>query len=326
MHDPITVGIRLLNTLAQKLKAKRMAAGALNLASPEVKIHLDSAESSDPIDVEQKEMLETNSLVEEFMLLANISVARKNQETFPATAVLRRHMPPPATNFEKLKDILQKRKGMTVDVSSSGALAASLDRCIVRSVCPVGWDYPLTHCHRIPRSQRSTPSCVSWRHGVCFQPNISALEVLRGIRSVTMGLQAPSTPTSRVQFGGMLVGYFWLSLSTVVNTNHRCHPIDVLAHRQLSAAIGYTPLHPSLHSKPHVERTLEVVNRRHRLAQMAGRASVEFYVGLALKARGEHKKQAQSTKSQGDSSTIEVREEAFVIRTFRNGFGVFVFK
>ena len=66
-----------------------MAAGALNLASPEVKINLDSAESSDPIDVEQKELRETNSLVEEFMLLANISVARKIQETFPQTAVLR---------------------------------------------------------------------------------------------------------------------------------------------------------------------------------------------------------------------------------------------
>ncbi len=66
-----------------------MAAGALNLASPEVKIHLDSAESSDPIDVEQKELRETNSLVEEFMLLANISVARKIQESFPGTAVLR---------------------------------------------------------------------------------------------------------------------------------------------------------------------------------------------------------------------------------------------
>ena len=44
---------------------------------------------------------------------------------------------------------------------------------------------------------------------------------------------------------------------------------------------------------------------------MAGRASVEFYVGLALKARVE--------KS-------VVQEEAFVIRTFRNGLGVFVSK
>lgn len=134
LNDDLTKSIRLLNSLAIKLKAGRMAAGALNLASPEVKIHLDSAESSDPIDVEQKELHETNSLVEEFMLLANISVAQKIQETFPQTAVLRRHLPPPKTNFEKLQDILMKRKGLTLDVSSSGALAASLDKCVVSQV------------------------------------------------------------------------------------------------------------------------------------------------------------------------------------------------
>lgn len=89
LEDPLTEGIRLLNSIAIKLKAKRMAAGALNLASPEVKIHMESAESSDPVDVEQKALFETNSLVEEFMLLANISVAQRIYEQFPQTAVLR---------------------------------------------------------------------------------------------------------------------------------------------------------------------------------------------------------------------------------------------
>ncbi|KAG8899742.1 exosome catalytic subunit dis3, partial [Tulasnella sp. 408] len=130
LSDPLTESIRLLNMLAKKLKAARMAAGALNLASPEIKIHLQSAESSDPIDVEQKALFETNSLVEEFMLLANVSVARRIYEAFPQTAVLRRHVAPPKTNFEKLQDILMKRKGIKLDVSSSGALAASLDHCI----------------------------------------------------------------------------------------------------------------------------------------------------------------------------------------------------
>jgi len=51
----------------------------------------------------------TNSLVEEFMLLVNISVAKKIQETFPQLAVLRRHLSPPKTNFEKLQGILLKR-------------------------------------------------------------------------------------------------------------------------------------------------------------------------------------------------------------------------
>jgi len=92
---------------------------------------------------------------------------------------------------------------------------------------------------------------------------------------------------------------------------------DVLAHRQLAAAISDTPLHPSLLSKTHVEHVLGVVNRRHRMAQMAGRASVEFYVGLALKARGE---KSQQNHEGG------VIEEAFVIRAFRNGLSVFVSK
>lgn len=90
--------------------------------------------------------------------------------------------------------------------------------------------------------------------------------------------------------------------------------LDVLVHRELAAAISYGTLHGSLHSKTHVERTLDVVNKRHRMAQMAGRASVEFYVGLALKARAEK------------AAPKKVTEEAFVIRTFRNGLNVFVSK
>ncbi|KIJ61783.1 hypothetical protein HYDPIDRAFT_115620 [Hydnomerulius pinastri MD-312] len=65
-----------------------MAAGALNLAFPEVKNHLASSESSDHIDVGQKELREMNSLVEEFMMLANVSVVRRIEEVFPGTAVL----------------------------------------------------------------------------------------------------------------------------------------------------------------------------------------------------------------------------------------------
>lgn len=90
LNDELTESIRLLNKLAIKLKAARMRAGALNLASPEIKIHLNSSESSDPpVDVEKKELFETNSLVEEFMLLANVSVAKRILESFPQTAVLR---------------------------------------------------------------------------------------------------------------------------------------------------------------------------------------------------------------------------------------------
>jgi len=276
-QDELTQSIRLLNSLAIKLRQQRMDAGALNLASPEVKIHLDSAESSGPIDVEQKEQRETNSLVEEFMLLANISVAKKIQETFPQSAVLRRHLPPPKTNFEKLQDILLKRKGMKLDVTSSGALAASLDKCI--------------------------------------DPAFPAFNTLVRIMATRCMLSAEYFCSGSV--GRDTFGHY--GLASPIYT-HFTSPIrryaDVLAHRQLAAAINYAPLHATLHSKGHVEQVLSVVNRRHRMAQMASRASVEFYVGLALKSRGADK----------DGKPKEVQEEAFVIRTFRNGLGVFVSK
>ena len=65
---------------------------------------------------------------------------------------------------------------------------------------------------------------------------------------------------------------------------------------------------------------MDVINRRHRMAQMAGRASVEFYVGLALKGRAE-----ALAKERGTAGEC-ITEDAFVIRTFRNGVGVFVFQ
>jgi len=100
---------------------------------------------------------------------------------------------------------------------------------------------------------------------------------------------------------------------------------DILTHRQLAASIGYAPLHPSLYSKSIVERIMDVINRRHRMAQMAGRASVEFYVSLALKVKSERARERREVVMMNQEKG-GVQEEAFVIRTFRNGVSVFVSK
>lgn len=99
--DEITLSLRHLNLLAKILKQKRIEQGALTLASPEVRFHIDS-ETHDPVDLQTKELKETNSLVEEFMLLANISVAKKIFQHFPEFAVLRRHPSPPPANYDLL--------------------------------------------------------------------------------------------------------------------------------------------------------------------------------------------------------------------------------
>ena len=65
--------ILILNGLALKLRKKRFAAGAVNFDRPEMKVEVDP--SGKPVAVHQKFSKEANWLIEEFMLLANRSVA-----------------------------------------------------------------------------------------------------------------------------------------------------------------------------------------------------------------------------------------------------------
>ncbi len=62
-----------LNRLAQQLRERRMAAGAINFDRVEVKFEID--ENGKPLSVYFKESKEANKLIEEFMLLANRTVA-----------------------------------------------------------------------------------------------------------------------------------------------------------------------------------------------------------------------------------------------------------
>lgn len=263
--DDLTQSMRVLLDLSRKLKAKRMAAGALNLASPEVRIESES-ETSDPIDVKTKQMLATNSLVEEFMLLANISVATKIHQAFPQTALLRRHASPPHTNFEELANQLRVKKGLTLRTDSSKALADSLDTCVV-------------------------PNEPFFNTLV----RILATRCMMSAEYFCAGTQA--YPEFR-HYG----------LASEIYT-HFTSPIrryaDLEVHRQLAAAIDYEPLHASLHSRAKLEGVCKNINVRHRNAQFAGRASVEYYVGQALKGR-------------------DLVEDGYVMRVFSNGFVVFV--
>lgn len=264
-QDELTNGMRALLKLSKKLRQKRMDAGALNLASPEVKVEAES-ETSDPIDVKTKKLLETNSLVEEFMLLANTSVASKIYEAFPQTAMLRRHGAPPATNFEELQTQLRVRKGLTLCVDSSKAVADSLDECV-------------------------DPS----------EPFFNTLVRILATRCMLSAEYFCSGTQAYPEFKHY-------GLASEIYT-HFTSPIrryaDVVAHRQLAAAIAYEQLDNSLHSKAKLEAICKNINVRHRNAQFAGRASVEYYVGQALKGR-------------------VTKEEGFIMKIFSNGFVVFV--
>ncbi|KAM9454993.1 exosome complex exonuclease RRP44 [Clarias gariepinus] len=131
MNDDITKSLRGLNKLAKILKGRRIEKGALTLSSPEVRFHMDS-ETHDPIDLQTKELKETNSMVEEFMLLANISVAQKIFEEFSECALLRKHPAPPPSNYDILIKAA-KSKDLVIRTDSAKALADSLNEAILEN-------------------------------------------------------------------------------------------------------------------------------------------------------------------------------------------------
>ena len=70
---PVQEAVLTLHGLASKLRKKRFASGAISFERPEMKVVVD--EKGRPVDVYQKVSREANWLIEEFMLLANRSVA-----------------------------------------------------------------------------------------------------------------------------------------------------------------------------------------------------------------------------------------------------------
>jgi len=118
--------ILVLHGLASKLRSMRMKAGSINFHSEEVKFILD--ETGKPIDTYVKVQQESHMLIEDFMLLANRTVAerigkplgRKKVKTF----VYRIHDEP---NPEKLNTFLQfiGKLGYSMNISTREKLVKS---------------------------------------------------------------------------------------------------------------------------------------------------------------------------------------------------------
>ena len=119
----------LLDKLSKILREKRQKNGSINFESTEVKFILD--DDNNPINVYFKESLSTNHLIEEFMLLANKTVAKhissssKNAKTF----VYRVHDTPDSDRISTLNNII-KKLGYSINNESSDKLSHSLNELL----------------------------------------------------------------------------------------------------------------------------------------------------------------------------------------------------
>ncbi|MDO4461872.1 MAG: ribonuclease R [Bacteroidia bacterium] len=107
--------ILILNDLAQKLRAKRFQAGAIGFERSEVRFKID--ENGKPLSIYFKEAKESNMLVEEFMLLANKTVAahigldkinQTGRKRTPKTFVYRIHDKPNDEKYNRFAKFVKR--------------------------------------------------------------------------------------------------------------------------------------------------------------------------------------------------------------------------
>lgn len=238
----MTKSLRILLGVSKILKEKRRQNGALTLASTQVKFAFDQ-ETHDPTDVTFYSLQDTNFMIEEFMLLANISVATKILEHFPSCSVLRRHTSPKANMIKDFSKLLESQ-GYNLDYSSSRALADSLDGITKK-------DDPFFN--KVTRIL--TTRCMN--------------------EAVYFGTADFDYP--EYHHYGLAAGLYTHFTSPIRRY------ADVLVHRLQSAAIDLDSLPTMISNKQKLAETCERMNMRHRNARFASRASSDYFSYLFFK-------------------------------------------
>jgi len=240
----IATSLRILLKLSKQLKARRVGLGALVLASSEVRFNVDS-ETADPIDVKAKAVFETNSMVEEFMLAANISSAERIFQNFPDCAMLRRHPAPPPSNFDPLVKAA-KQQGYDIITDSGKMLADTLN-----AATDPKRPYLNTMLRMI--ATRCMMQAVYFASGTIEEPLFRHY-----------GLACP------------IYTHFTSPIRRYA---------DVIVHRLLAVTVDADATYAELVDKKATQKIAENINYRHRMAQYASRASVNLYTHIFFRGR-----------------------------------------
>ena len=236
LDDELTLSLRRLLKLSRVLRTRRSERGALQLASPEVKFTIDAG-TQDPLEVGMYQMREANQMVEEMMLLANISVAEKIVSHFSSCSLLRRHPVPPPRQFEPIIKAAASA-GFVISVDTSKALADSLDAAIKTD-----------------------------------DPYFNKLIRIMATRCMTQAVYFGSGDLGVQEYHHYgLASPIYTHFTSPIRRY-----ADVLVHRVLAAALGLDPLPESSRDREGLRACSDNLNKRHHNAQMAGRASVELH-------------------------------------------------
>ena len=130
--EELSLAIKTLNTLAQKLRAERISKGALTIEQDEMRFKLD--EKGHPTDIYFESPNEAHHLIEEFMLLANRTVATSVGSGKPF--VYRVHDLPDADKLaevEQFKRQFKAHKTSRYSAKSSEGFKRAIDILTIRA-------------------------------------------------------------------------------------------------------------------------------------------------------------------------------------------------
>ena len=124
----VVSAIQIMDGLAKRLRLRRMRQGAISFDRIEVKFNLDK--ENNPVGVYFKEGKDANKLIEEFMLLANRSVAKYIGAQQPKkTFIYRVHDEPDDEKIAGLQNII-KRFGYQLDTKNRATTAKSINKLL----------------------------------------------------------------------------------------------------------------------------------------------------------------------------------------------------
>ena len=126
-EDKLSAEIITLNDIAKKLREERIRKGSIPFEKTETKFKLD--EKGNPVDVFFVESSESHQLMEDFMLLANRTVAEIMGKIKNSVFVYRVHDVPDDEKLKKFTEFLGK-SGITNNFNKSKNLAASFNELL----------------------------------------------------------------------------------------------------------------------------------------------------------------------------------------------------
>jgi DIS3-like exonuclease 2 len=117
------------------LRKKRYLSGALALNQTKISFVLNKELDCMPYGYNVYQQKDSNRLVEEFMLLANIAVAHRIYNIFPTKAILRRHPSPNGKQLEQVGKTISSC-GYNCDTMTSGSIQTYLSW--IQETNPIG--------------------------------------------------------------------------------------------------------------------------------------------------------------------------------------------